>query len=96
MGHTRRSTRLAVIAAALLAAGCTASRPAEPAAGAVAAPPPAPAGAPRHLQGVPLAGPTGLRLLVASDPPRLLDVDRGTSRPALRPPAALRSVAVPG
>ena len=82
MGHTRRGTRLAVIAAALLVvAGCTASRPAEPAAGAVAAPPPAPAGAPRHLQGVPLAGPTGLRLLVASDPPRLLDVDRGTSRP---------------
>ena len=40
-----------------------------------------PADAPRHLQGVPLAGPTGLRLLVASDPPRLLDVDRGTSRP---------------
>jgi hypothetical protein len=82
MGYTRRSTRLAVIAAALLVvAGCTATRPAEPTAGAVAAPPPAPAGAPRHLQGVPLAGPTGLRLLVASDPPRLLDVDRGTSRP---------------
>ena len=81
MGHTR-SSRLAVIAAALLVvAGCTASRPAEPAADAVAAPPPAPADAPRHLQGVPLAGPTGLRLLVASDPPRLLDVDRGTSRP---------------
>ena len=82
MGHTRRGTRVAVIAAALLVvAGCTASRPAEPVADKVAAPPPATAGAPRHLQGVPLAGPTGLRLLVASEPPRLLDVDRGPSRP---------------
>jgi hypothetical protein len=33
--------------------------------------------------GRPLAGATGLRLLMASDPPRLLDVDRGTSQPVL-------------
>jgi hypothetical protein len=81
MGHARRSSQLAAIAAALLVVvGCTASRPGKPSAGAVA-PPSTPTAAPRHLEGLPLAGPTGLRLLVASDPPQLLDVDRGTSRP---------------
>ena len=67
--------RLAVAALLVAAAGCT-SRPA----GTAAAPPPAAEKAAGYLQGRPLAGPTGLRLLVAADPPRLLDVDRGTSR----------------
>jgi hypothetical protein len=88
----RPAHRLAAVAAALLvAAGCTTPQP--KAGGQVAAPagatapPSAAAGAPptagampRYLEGRPLAGPTGLRLLVASDPPRLVDVDRGTSR----------------
>jgi hypothetical protein len=45
-------------------------------AGAPAAEPP-PAFEPRPLRGVPLAGPTGLRLLVADTRPFVLDVDRG-------------------
>jgi hypothetical protein len=36
---------------------------------------------PRPLHGVPLAGRTGLRLLVAADPPFVLDVDSGRSTP---------------
>ncbi len=36
---------------------------------------------PKPLVGVPLAGSTGLRLLVASDPPFLLDVDTGSVTP---------------
>jgi hypothetical protein len=36
---------------------------------------------PHYLQGRPLTGPTRLWLLVASDPPRVVDVDRGTRRP---------------
>jgi hypothetical protein len=94
-GAGRRALRrLAAGGVALLvAAGCTAPGPDQPAApspdpspapGASAAattgPPPAAAG-PRYLQGQPLTGPTRLWLLVASDPPRLVDVDRGTSRP---------------
>jgi hypothetical protein len=85
----------AVAALALAAAGCTAAGPAPardrtaastvvPSAGAGPAtthPATPPEGAARFLQGRPLTGPTGLRLLVASNPPRLLDVDRGTSRP---------------
>ena len=72
-------------ALAVAAAGCTAARPAgRPAATAAGERRSRPAldHRPRatYLQGRPLAGPTGLRLLVASDPPRLLDVDRGTSR----------------
>src|SRR5215471_18589293 len=35
---------------------------------------------PRPLHGVPLAGSTGLRLLVSSDPPFVLNVDTGTVR----------------
>ena len=71
--------RRATAAALLVAAGCTASGPG--AAGDRAAPAPAPtAEVARFLEGRPLTGPTGLRLLVASNPPRLLDVDRGTSR----------------
>ena len=69
----------------LAVAGCTAERP-EPAGRATA-----PAGAsptastaapiaPRLLAGVPLTGPTGLELLVSGNPPRLLDIDAGTSR----------------
>jgi hypothetical protein len=75
-----RLARRAAAAALLVAAGCTA--PGAGAAGDRATPPPgttAP-GVARFLEGRPLAGPTGLRLLVASNPPRLLDVDRGTSR----------------
>ena len=77
--RTRRpaARHLAALAAALaVAAGCTAAAPR-------AAPPPPPpttAAVAEYLQGQPLAGPTGLWLLVASDPPRLLDVDRGTSQ----------------
>jgi hypothetical protein len=69
--------RLALLAALAVAAGCTAATPR-------ATPPPTPPStAPavaEYLQGQPLAGATGLRLLMASDPPRLLDVDRGTSQ----------------
>ena len=36
---------------------------------------------PAPLHGVPLAGHTGLRLLVANDPPLLVDVDSGQSTP---------------
>jgi hypothetical protein len=72
--------RLAVGVLALqLAVGCTAATP--PAPPEAAAPPPRAAGVPRYLEGQPLTGPTGLRLLMASDPPRLVDVDRNTSLP---------------
>jgi hypothetical protein len=83
-GASRRpaARRLAAALAVLLAAaGCTASgptKPPEPSGAATAAP--ATEGVARFLQGRPLTGPTGLRLLVASNPPRLLEVDRGTSR----------------
>jgi hypothetical protein len=74
--------RLVGVALLLAVAGCTAERP-EPA-GRAAAPagdsPTAPPIAPRLLAGVPLTGPTGLELLVSSNPPRLLDIDAGTSR----------------
>jgi hypothetical protein len=77
--------RLVGVALLLAVAGCTAERP-EPAGRATA-----PAGAsptastaapiaPRLLAGVPLTGPTGLELLVSGNPPRLLDIDAGTSR----------------
>lgn len=36
---------------------------------------------PRPLRGVPLVGSTGLRLLVAANPPFLLDVDSGSRKP---------------
>jgi hypothetical protein len=43
----------------------------------------------RPLQGVPLRGPAGLRLLVANDPtPFVLDVDTGATRPVTGLPAA--------
>jgi hypothetical protein len=47
----------------------------------------APSPDPRPVAGVPLEAATGLRLLVADDPPFLLDVDRGSVRrlPGLRP-----------
>lgn len=80
----RPAHRLAAAVAILLAASaCTASSPRAAGDGTlprVSAAAPPPAGAPRYLEGRPLAGPTGLRLLVAGDPPRLVDVDRGTSR----------------
>jgi hypothetical protein len=78
--HSRRPapSRLAALVAAALAvaAGCTAAAPR-----AAPSPPPTTPPIAEYLQGRPLAGPTGLRLLMASDPPRLLDVDRGTSQP---------------
>jgi hypothetical protein len=72
------AARLAALAAALaVTAGCTTAAPR-------AAPPPTPPpttpAVAQYLQGQPLAGATRLRLLMASDPPRLLDVDRGTSQ----------------
>ena len=49
--------------------------------GARPAPPRAPPAVPGPLHGVPLAGSTGLRLLVSADPPFLLKVDTGAVRP---------------
>jgi hypothetical protein len=43
--------------------------------------PAAAAAVPKPLHGVPLTGPTGLRLLVANDPPFVLDVDTGLVTP---------------
>ena len=87
----RPARRLAAGALVLLvAAGCTTAEPAR-----TAQPAPA-AGAPSYLHGLPLAGPTGLRLLVASDPPRLVDVDRGTSRPVAGLPAGQDTYTVAG
>ena len=71
------ASRLAALAAALaVTAGCTTAAPrATP-----PTPPPTIPAVAEYLHGQPLAGATGLRLLIASDPPRLLDVDRGTSQ----------------
>jgi len=76
----RRAACWRVVGVALLlaAAGCTAEQ-AEPTVGGATASTAAPI-VPRLLAGVPLAGPTGLELLVSANPPRLLDVDAGTSR----------------
>jgi len=72
------ASRLAALAAALaVTAGCTT---AAPRATPPTPPPTIPAVAEYLHHGQPLAGATGLRLLIASDPPRLLDVDRGTSQ----------------
>ena len=71
--------------ALLLAVGCTAERPepagraAAPTVGSATASTAAPI-APRLLAGAPLTGPTGLELLVSGNPPRLLNIDTGTSR----------------
>jgi hypothetical protein len=84
--------RLVGVALLLAVAGCTAERP-EPAGRAAA-----PAGGsptastatpivPRLLAGVPLTRPTGLELLVSGNPPRLLDIDAGTSRTVAGVPA---------
>jgi hypothetical protein len=73
----------ALVAALAVAAGCSAAAPR-------AAPPPPPpttAAVAEYLQGRPLDGATGLRLLLASDPPRLLDVDRGISQRVVGVPA---------
>ncbi len=78
--------RVVGVALLLTVAGCTAE-PAEtpgraaarPAVGAATSSTAAPI-VPRLLAGVALAGPTGLELLVSGNPPRLLDVDAGTSR----------------
>ena len=93
--------RLAAAMAALLAAACTGpgrdggGRPAPPPTATTAASPRSPAdGEPRYLEGRPLAGPTGLALLVASDPPRVVDVDRGTSRRVEGLPAGREPVGV--
>jgi hypothetical protein len=86
--------RLVGVALLLAVAGCTAKRP-EPA-GRAAAPtggsPTAAPIAPRLLAGVPLTGPTGLELLVSGNPPRLLDIDAGTSRPVAGIPGGLDRV----
>jgi hypothetical protein len=79
--------RLAAAALLVAAVGCTAAEPGPGGDLAAPAPAPAAAAAARYLQGRPLAGPTRLRLLVAGDPPRLLDVDRGTSRRVVGLPA---------
>ena len=72
------ASRLAALAAALaVTAGCTT---AAPRATPPPTPPPTTAAVAEYLKGQPLAGGTGLRLLMASDPPRLLDIDRGTSQ----------------
>jgi hypothetical protein len=77
--------RLVGVALLLAVAGCTAERP-QPAGRAAA---PTVGGAttstaapirPHRLAGVPLTGPTGLELLVSGNPPRLLNIDTGTSR----------------
>jgi hypothetical protein len=79
----RRLLGVALLVAVV--AGCTAERP-EPASPA-AAPPTTVAVAstaaaitPHRLAGTELTGPTGLELLVSGNPPRLLDIDAGTSR----------------
>lgn len=50
--------------------------------------------APMPLGGVPLTGATGLRLLVANDPPYLLDVDSGRVRPITGLPPGGRPLSV--
>ena len=70
----RRAVLLAVVAALVSAVASTAARDA-PATIRVPSAPPKP------LRGVPLTGSTGLRLLVADDPPVLLNVDSGRVTP---------------
>ena len=77
--------RLLGVALLVAVAGCTAERsePASPAtapptAGGVASS--AAAITPHRLAGMALTGATGLELLVSGNPPRLLDIDVGTSR----------------
>jgi hypothetical protein len=73
------------VALLLAVAGCTAERPepagraAAPAVGGATTSTAAPI-APRLLAGAPLTGPTGLELPVSGNPPRLLNIDAGTSR----------------
>lgn len=50
-----------------------------------------PARLPKLLRGVPLRGATGLRLLVAANPPYLFDVDRGRMTPIAGLPAVPRA-----
>ncbi len=77
----------AAVAALLLAAGCSGGT--APVARETASTPGAvprgtadtPQEPTRRLQGAPLSGATGLRLLVAADPPVIVDVDRGDLRP---------------
>ena len=78
--------RLVGVALLLAVAGCTAERP-QPAGasrrvggGGRDDPSTAAPIAPRLLAGAPLTGRTGLELLVSGNPPRLLDLDAGTSR----------------
>ena len=76
--------RLVGVALLLAVAGCTAERPqpagraAASAVGGATTSTAAPI-APRLLAGAPLTGRTGLELLVSSNPPRLLNIDTGTS-----------------
>ncbi|MGN6680915.1 MAG: hypothetical protein ACTHKL_24395 [Streptosporangiaceae bacterium] len=77
-------TGVAVVVAAILAA-FVAARQAQPGGHLPAAKttkhPAAQLAVPRALHGVPLAGPTGLRLLVSADPPYVLNVDTGALTP---------------
>jgi hypothetical protein len=87
--------RLLGVALVVAVAGCTAEpaerpEPARPttvpsAAGAAAST--AAAITPHRLAGMALTGPTGLELLISGNPPRLLDIDAGTSREVAGVPA---------
>src|SRR5829696_1311411 len=94
--------RLLGVALVMAVAGCTAEppepargAPTPPAAGATTSMPPQAGAAasapapitPHRLAGMPLTGPTGLELLVSGNPPRLLDIDAGTSREVAGVPA---------
>ena len=67
----RWAVLLVVVAALVSAVASTATQDA----------PAAQAASPKPLRGVPLTGSTGLKLLVADDPPLLLDVDTGRVTP---------------
>jgi hypothetical protein len=91
--------RLLGVVLVVAVAACTAERP-EPASPA-AAPPTAVAAAsaaaaitPHRLAGVALTGATGLELLVSANPPRLLDIDAGTSREVAGVPGGDRVTSV--
>ena len=90
----------AVLTLLLAAAGCTTDRAQPPGPAATGSLPPVGATtsttapmAPRLLAGDPLAAPTGLELLVSANPPRLLAVDAGTSRPVAGVPGGADRVA---
>jgi hypothetical protein len=86
----RAAATASIVGVALLltVVGCTAERAApRPSVGGATTSTAAPSVPRLLLAGVPLAGPTGLELLVSGNPPRLLDVDAGTSREVAGLPA---------